>query len=431
MSELNQKKGWVVAFAGFGSNLSLGVLYSWGMFAEALQSNYGWTATQTQIPYMVACAMFALLMVPGGRLQDKLGPKPVILTAAVLTAIGFLMSGLILTVAGLSIFFGMLFGAAIGFGYATTTPTAIKWFGAHKRGLISGIVVSGFGIASVYAAPLAGYLIEQFGLTSTFYILGAIFSIALFVFSRFMANPPADYVPQQPPTLVKGTKKTTCAEANYEWKEMVRTPQFYSLWLMFCFGALAGLLIIGQLRSIGIEQASLTPQWATALVVFFAVCNSLGRICCGFISDKLDRRMTVVSIFMIQVFTFSFFSGFTTPFTLFAGTAVVAFAYGGMLSLFPSITCDYFGVKNLGLNYGLVFTAWGAGGVFGPLLGGVVRDVTGTYNISYIVAVALSAVGILLALTTKAPSERKVLVSSSSVCPACGENIFEAGGKAG
>jgi OFA family oxalate/formate antiporter-like MFS transporter len=429
-AEIKQKRGWQVTFAGLGINLSLGVLYSWAMFADALQTEqFGWSATQTQIPYMVACAVFAFLMVPGGRLQDKLGPKPVLTAAAALTAVGFFMSGTILSVFGLSIFFGIMFGSAMGFGYAATTPPAIKWFGAHQRGLVSGIVVSGFGLAGIYAAPLAGYLINQFGLKATFYILGAVFSAAIFLCARFIDNPPAGYVTAEPVSLTKSKKKSS-AENDYDWKEMIRTPQFFSLWIMFCFGTFAGLLIIGQLKRIGMEQASLTPSAAMLLVVLYAIFNFAGRISCGIISDKMDRRMTLVAIFLLQVVSFVFFARFTTTLTIFIGTAAVAFAFGGMLSLFPTIACDYFGLKNMGLNYGLIFTAWGAGGVFGPLLGGLVRDTTGAYNMSYAVAAALSGVGMLLALATKAPSTKKVSVPI--ICPSCGENVhLQSGSVAG
>ncbi|MDW7650917.1 MAG: OFA family MFS transporter [Bacillota bacterium] len=431
-AKMSEKKGWVVTFAGLGINLSLGVLYSWAMFADALQANAGWSTIQTQIPYMVACAVFAFLMVPGGRLQDKLGPKPVLLAAAALTLIGFFMSGLLMSVAGLSIFFGVVFGSAIGFGYAATTPPAIKWFGAHKRGLISGIVVSGFGIAGIYAAPLTGYLIGEYGLQGTFYILGIVFGAALLLFSRFIANPPAGYVPAQPDFRTRKAGKTACAGIDYDWREMLRTPQFYSLWLMFCFGTFAGLLIIGQLKRIGMEQAAMTGETAMLLVVIYAIFNFVGRIGCGVISDKFDRKMTLVGIFMVQVFCFAFFAQFTTPLTMFIGTAFVALTFGGMLSLFPSIACDYFGVKNMGLNYGLIFTAWGAGGVFGPLLGGITRDLTGTYTASFTVSAIISALGILLALLTRAPAEKKVVVPSTCICPSCGESInLQTGSAAG
>ncbi len=188
---------------------------------------------------------------------------------------------------------------------------------------------------------------------------------------------------------------------------MVSTPQFYILWLMFCFGTFSGLLILGQLSNIAQEQIGVTAGAATSFIMIYAVFNWFGRIACGVISDKIGRKATLFLTFISRFVCFIFFASFTTflPFSI--GTALVAFTFGGMLTLFPSITADYFGVKNLGLNYGLVFTAWGAGGVFGPLLGGLVRDLTGTYNIGYIVSAILSLVGAILCLIMPAIKEKK------------------------
>ncbi len=430
-SLVSQKKGWIVAFSGLGVNLALGVLYSWGVFAAALRSApNNWTATQSQLPYMIACAVFAFLMVPGGRLQDKIGPKPIIMAAGLLTGLGFVFSGLFMTVLGLSLFFGVVFGTAMGFGYAATTPPAIKWFGPHKRGLISGIVVSGFGLAGIYVAPLTRYLLAAHGIVNTFFVLGAGFCAAILVFAQFISNPPAGYVAPAPADKIKERKILKINKGSgidYDWKEMIKTPQFLGLWIMFCFGTFAGLLVIGQLANIGIEQASLAPQTAVLLVSVYALFNFLGRIGCGFISDKLERKMTLLIIFGIQVICFAFFSQFTTTLTLFIGTAFVAFAFGGMLSLFPAITCDYFGVKNLGVNYGLVFTAWGAGGVFGPLLGGMVRDATGAYGAAFAVSAVLSALGIIITTVIKPPNQAAAKKDPVPVglvaCPHCGEGI--------
>lgn len=411
-------KGWIVTFSGLGVNLALGVLYSWGVFASALRAE-GWTSTQSQIPYMIACAVFAILMVPGGRVQDRFGPKLVLLIASVMTAIGFIFSGLFKTVSGLSIFFGIFFGIAMGFGYATTTPTAIKWFGKEHRGLISGIVVSGFGLAGIYIAPLTNRLIEQFGLDQAFIILGLFFSAIILLFRLFIANPPDGFRPALPNAVTSRKADVKLASIlqpaaadrparDYTWREMMRTPQFYLLWVMFLLGTFAGLLILGQLSTIGQEQADLTPAVATSLVMIYAVFNWLGRIMTGLISDKIGRRATLLSIFLIQVISFLLFAQLTTYLPLALGTAFVALSFGGMLTNFPAVTADFFGVKNLGLNYGLVFTAWGGGGVFGPFLGGLVHDLTGAYLVSYRVSAILCFIGALLSLMVRAPRESAV-----------------------
>jgi MFS transporter, OFA family, oxalate/formate antiporter len=401
MKKINQ--GVVVMLAGLGINLTLGVLYAWGVISAALIDQMGWTATQTQIPYMIACAAFAFFMVPGGRLQDKFGPKPIIIAAAILTGVGFLMAGAIMTVIGLSIFFGLVFGIGMGMGYAAPTPAAIKWFCPSKRGLISGTVVSGFGLAPIYIAPLTTTLIGRLGIQQSFYVLGILFFLAIVFLAQFVCNPPQDYKPKISALV---TAKKHLAQKEFELREMLRTPQFYSLWTMFCFGTFAGLLTIGQMAKIGTEQAGMKS--AFILIAFYAFFNFFGRILWGVISDKLGRKYSLLSIFLIQLLTYVAFPFLTTPFTLVIGIILVGFTFGGMLTVFPAVTADYYGMKNFGLNYGIVFTAWGIGGVLGPLLGGIVRDLTGTYILSYGVSAILSSFGVLLSLGMKSPGSKRL-----------------------
>lgn len=403
-------RGMTVAFAGMGVNLCLGVLYSWGAFQGVLVlpgGLYEWTALQSQIPYMIACFIFACSMVPGGRLQDRIGPRTVIMSAGVLALLGMVLSGFMITPVGLSISFGIVFGLAMGFGYAAPTPAAVKWFGPHKRGLISGIVVSGFGLAGIYVAPLSRYLLAQYGLANTFIILGIAYGIIIVLLAQLISNPPAGYVPEPPPEHLasKFAAKAKGLVVDWDYKQMMKTPQFFGLWGMFCIGTFAGLLIIGQLRRIGIEQAALNDSLAFWLISMYAVFNWGGRIGCGIIADKIGFRNTLLAMFVLQVAVFALFSTFVTALPIFIATALVAFAFGGMLTIFPAITANYFGVKNLGVNYGLVFTAWGGGGVFGPLVGGLVRDATGTFTTAYTISAVLSVLGILLAVTMKAPKD--------------------------
>ncbi len=387
-------------------NLALGILYSWSIIAAFLRDELGWTAIETQLPYMIACGVFAILMVPGGRIQDIIGPRIVIMAAAVFAGIGLIGSSFFLNVLGLTIFFGVVFGTAMGLGYSSTTPPALKWFGPDKRGLIAGIVVSGFGIASVYSAPLANYLLEAVGLSTTFIILGITFFAVILVLAQFINNPPTGYLPAGPASNVSGADYLitgNCQQKNFTWHEMVKTPQFYLLWLIFCFGSLAGLMVIGQLSSIVLEQSNLSLGFI--LVAILAIFNAGGRIIGGIMFDKLGRTYTLVIVFTAQAINFLLFGSYNTLETLIIGTMVVGFCYGACLSIFPSVTALLYGVKNLGVNYGLIFTSWGAGGVFGGLIGGMVRDATGTYTAAYLTASLLCFISIILALLIKTPEK--------------------------
>ena len=270
----NTKKAWLVVFSGLGVNLTLGVFYSWGIISATLIDGFNWTATQTQIPYMLASAVFALTMIPGGKLQDKFGPRPILFVSSILAGLGFFFSGLNLSVAGLTFFFGLVLGLAMGFGYSSLTPAAVNWFHSDHRGLISGIVVSGFGLAPVYIAPLASGLIGLFGLPASLMILGLLFFLIVFTLSFFISNL------QEGVEKVKLKKKPRkvhrLTSKDYTLKKMVRTPQFYILWTVFFFETFAGLLIIGQMSKIGLDQASISNGFL--LVVVYAIFNFIGGV---------------------------------------------------------------------------------------------------------------------------------------------------------
>lgn len=395
--------GWRVTFAGTGVNLALGVLYSWSVIAQYLRTEMGWSATDTQLPYMVACGVFAVLMIPGGRMQDRIGPRDVIMASAVFAGLGLVGSSLFMTVTGLTIFFGILFGASMGLGYSAATPPAVKWFGPEKRGLITGLVVSGFGLASVYAAPLSNYLLGGFGIRTTFIVLGIAFFVVVLALAQLIGNPPAGYKPAGATAQKKGkkTKQSTVKidlPEDFEWREIIKTPNFYLLWLMFCFGSLAGLMIIGQLSGIAYEQSGIALGFL--LVAILAVFNAGGRIFAGILFDRVGMN-TLFLIFGLQTVNFILFSTYTTLPTLLLGTVVAGLCYGACLSVFPATTATLFGVKNMGINYGLVFSAWGAGGVFGGLIGGRFRDLFGSYQYAYLLAALLCLVGLALAFVIK------------------------------
>lgn len=317
------------------------------------------------------------------------------MASAILAGIGFQMSSVFMTVTGLTIFYGMIFGLAMSMGYAALTPAAVKWFGPEKRGFISGIVVSGFGLAPIFMAPLTTHLIGLYGINKTFFLLGAGFFVVIMILSQFISNPPKDYIPEK----TSSDNKTLTApkpSVDLDWKEVLKTKQFYILWIMFCCGTFAGLLLIGQMAKIGSEQAGMTQ--AFQIVTVCALFNFLGRIGCGVLSDKWGRNATLFLMFMLQFTIYMCFNRLINPISLSFGVAVVGFTFGGMLTLFPAANADHFGMKNFGMNHGMLITAWGIGGITGPLLGGLVRDMTGGYSLIYIISALVSLSGAMLSL---------------------------------
>jgi len=394
-----ESHGWRVTFAGLGINLALGILYTWSVISKGVPDDWGWSQADKSWPYAVACLVFCLVMVPAGLMQDKLGPRLVATIGGVLVGLGMILASFTTTSLGYILGFGVLAGAGIGFGYASATPPAVKWFPAVKTGMIAGIVVSGFGLASVYAAPLSNWLIGKFGLATAVMALGVAFLFVVSGLAQILKSPPAGYVPAgTPPPPADGAAQQK--EEYLPW-EMLGTWQFYVLWFMYACGAGAGLMIISKLAKIASSQAGL--ELGFILVAVLAVGNGVGRIVAGIASDKIGRKATMLICFVLQTVLILLLSQ-TTKGSLLANTAVLAVVsaliganYGANLSLFPSVTKDYYGLENFGMNYGLVFTAWGFGGFMLALLAGKVYDATESFNFAYYCSAALLA---LAAVTT-------------------------------
>jgi len=404
------KRGWVVTFAGMGVNLCLGVLYSWSVFAKALVDQLHWTKTNASLPYTIAIILFAIFMVPAGRVTDKWGPRLVITLGGILTGGGMILASLNQSL-GLMIFaFGILVGIGIGMGYAAATPAAVKWFGPDKKGLISGIVVAGFGLGSVYIAPLTNYLI-QFGISRAFFIEGIIFLVAIVAIAQLLSFPPKGYAASVAAGKNPGKKLIHPAASiahEYEWHEMLKTPTFYLIWFIYMLGSFAGLMVIGHLAKIADIQVGI--QYGFVLVALLAILNAGGRVCSGWLGDKIGRVNTLFGVLLIQAINMFLFRNYSTVVTLTLGVLIAGYCYGSLLSLFPSITYEYYGTKNAGVNYGLVFTAWGAGGVLGPIVAGKVADMTGTYFGAYLIASILCIVGCVLTRLIRTPKVAKAVI---------------------
>jgi MFS transporter, OFA family, oxalate/formate antiporter len=391
--------GWIITGAALGINLLLGLLYAWSVFKKALVAEWGWNDVTAALPFTVAAAIFAFMMIFAGRAQDKYGPKVIALLGGVMFGIGIIASGFTQNPVMMVITFGVIGGIGIGLGYSATTPCAIKWFASSKKGIISGIVVSGVGLAPVYMAPLTAYFLHLYGIQHTFMILGTIALIAIVLFSLILKNPPADFVPVQ---VATAKIKASPSLNNLSWTEILKTRQFYLLWCIYLLSATAGLMLIAHMASIAGTQAAWKAGFI--LVVVLSVFNALGRIAIGFLSDKIGRKLAMVVVFLLQAVNMFAFAFYTTIPLLVIGAAIAGLAYGSLFSLMPSITADFFGIKNLGVNYGLVFSGWGIAAVIGPILGGYAMIKSGTYTMSYIVAGILLIIGTLLVKLIKTPT---------------------------
>ena len=322
--------------------------------------------------------------------------------------------------------FGVLVGAGIAFGYSPSTPAAIKWFPPHKVGRITGIVVAGFGLASVYIAPLTTWLLGIGGLQSTMLILGIAFLVIVCGLSLMLVNPPAGYVPngfverrKQSPNNTQ--KRALFEDAEVGPKQVLKSPAFWLLWAIYFIGAGAGLMVVGNIA--GMAKSSLGEK-AFIAVALLAVGNAMGRLAAGVLSDKIGRKKTLGCIFIFQALlmfvavwiTGNAGSSSTNAFLLVFLTTLIGFNYGANLTVFPSFTKDMWGMKNFGMNYGLLFTAWGVGGLVMSRVSQYLVVRTGSFKISLMCAGILLLAGTCLIAMVKDEKDemRRTLANARS-----------------
>ena len=411
--------GWRVVFAGLGINLALGILYTWSIISGGIPDEWGWSQGDKSLPYSVCCLVFCLIMVLAGRMQDKIGPRIVASIGGILVGIGFIIASMTTSVMSFVVGFGLLAGAGIGFGYASATPPAIKWFPSAKTGLIAGIVVSGFGLASVYAAPLAKWLIASYGIGKMMLILGIGFFVVVVSLAQLLKVPHVvmQYIKEYGDV---GEKKQEAMakqasidigvpveNQDFSSKEMLCTVQFYMLWFMYACGAGAGLMIISVAKKI--VNIHVAESMAIAAVVGLAIGNGGGRILAGMLSDKIGRKTTLFICFIFQAILIFLLSQANEGSILASGpaliliTALIGANYGSNLALFPSFTKDFYGLKNFGMNYGLVFTSWGVGGFMLARLAGMMYDKYQTFTIAYYGASGLLVLAAVMVFFVKPP----------------------------
>ncbi len=392
-----------------------------GTTVLGFKNGWGWTQSDKAWPYSIACLIFCLIMVPAGRMQDKLSPRLVASIGGVLVGVGMILAALIgmsapgSSLIGFIVGFGVLAGAGIGFGYAAATPPAVKWFPKAKTGLIAGLVVSGFGLASVYAAPLATKLTELYGLTTMVMAFGVGFLIVVCVLAQLLKAPPAGFVPSGAVAAAPPAADGTVKKEDFRPSEMLKTWQFYLLWFMYACGAGAGLMVISVTKKLGAGKTIGAFGAGTIMVVTLAIGNGAGRIMAGMLSDKLGRKATMAIFFVFQAVMVMLLalsgsvSALGTGVMLAIVAALVGANYGSNLALFPSATKDFYGLKNFGMNYGLVFTAWGVGGFMLAKFAGWVYDGKiletwkGSFNFAYYTSAALLVLAALLTIVVRAP----------------------------
>ncbi len=396
------------ALVAFGSVIFffIGTIYSWSIFRGPIQKLYGATATESGAPYMLFFAIQAFSMPFLGPFIDKIHPRRVILLNGAIMSAGLILSSFAENIYQFTAAFSFIFGFGATAVYATPIAVATKWF-PDRKGLAIGLTLFGMGLAPLVMAPLAVKFVAKWGVLMTFRILGAAFLVIAVTLSLPIKYPPPGWTPKG--WVPKENSHSTPNTLEFTRGEMIKTPAFFALWICFMISSGIGLTVIGMTNQAAVEIIKMSPESAAFAISIFAIFNGLGRPAWGYIVDRLRPRLAITISF-----TMTFLASLAMAFARENSIAVFAvaiptiwFCYGGWLSIAPSVTANFFGLKNSSQNYGIVFTGFGIAAVVGNTISGKIKDIYGDYIYVFYIIPFAAAAGIIIAnLFLKQPNKK-------------------------
>lgn len=368
--------------------LALGAVYGWSVFLNPLRDAYGAGKVEVSLVFTVTLVTLGLTAGLGGWLQGRYGPRKVATAAGILYGGGVALSGFAPDLPVLYLTHGVIGGIGLGFGYIVPLTVLTGWF-PDRRGQITGLAVTGFGLGALITSPLATELIAAIGVGNTFLTLGLGYMLIVTLAAQYLVRAPDGFAPAG---WTPSAQKIKPALHNATLREALRGPHWYLLWLMLALNVSAGAALISVAAPLTQELTHVGASMGALAVCVIALFNGIGRIVFGTLSDRIGRPRAFMAIFLLQVVAFASIAMTTNFLWMLFPFAVIALCYGGGFGTMPAFAADLFGPKYAGTIYGAMLTAWSAGAVAGPML---------ISAVSY--RAALCAIALVLALAAALP----------------------------
>lgn len=382
-------------------HINIGSIFIWSLFKGPLVELFAWDPVDVSLTFSIMFGLFFASSVAWGKIQDRIGPRWVAMLCGLCFGLTFILASRISSLPHLYATIGVLGGLGVGSGYVSALSACLKWF-PDKRGLVSGLILAGYGSGPVIFSGVADKLIRSCGILDTFMILGWLFGGCILVAAQFLKNPPPGYIPAG---WVPGAEQQKTSGADYTSGEMVRTPQFWLIGLSFFLGANTGIMVVSNLVDIAVDNGT-GMAVAVMMVSLFALGNTCGRIFGGGASDRWGRAVVLRGIFCVQaasLVSVYVLSGVVVTVPLFC----ISLAWGGISSIFPALTADYFGSRNLGGNYGLVLLLHGVGVMASPILYDFLKGAGGIHPLLF--CASLACVGFCVTFILRPPARGRAV----------------------
>ncbi len=387
-------------------NLCVGAVYAFSVLAGPIGQHFDWTKAQVMMAFTINAAISPIPMILGGKLLDKGLAKVSIMVGGAMFGLGFILTGFAKSPIQLYLSYGVLAGFGQGITYSGTIGNTVRLF-PDKKGFATGIVTAGFGGATIIAAPVANYLIENNGIIYTLKTMGLTYLIVTVGFGLLVKAAPAGYKPEgwNPTTATNSSKPV----ANTNWTGMIRTPKFYVIASMFMLGALSGMMITANASAIGQRMFGLTAAVAALYVSLYSLSNCMGRIFWGTVSDKFGRNNALICIYTVISAMLLLIANSTSKVGFVISIVGIGLCFGGTLGIFPSIVAEKFGMKYYGVNYGITFIGYSLAAFFGPRIAvQVALANNGSFTKAFYIGLILNLIGIALTLLFKSLEKKEL-----------------------
>ncbi|MBI4303041.1 MAG: MFS transporter [Chloroflexi bacterium] len=372
----------------------MGAQYSFGVFIKPLTKEFSWSVAATSGAFSFYMAFHGFLFIITGRLNDRLGPRVVMTACGLFLGLGYLLMSRINSLWQLYLFYGIIISIGMSGGFVPLTSTIARWF-TSKRGLMTGIAVSGIGAGTMLMPPLATYLISAYDWRTSFVVVGIIVLLVMVAAAQFLRRDPSQMkqFPDGKSEMQKEATKPT--HGGLSLKEIMRTSQF---WLMslsyFCFGIFIQTVIV-HIAPHAIEL-EIPPTVAANLFVAIGGLSIVGRITMGGFADRIGYKKAFILCFIIATIALTWLIFARTMGMLLLFAAVFGFAYGGLVALQSLLVANLFGLGSHGMILGINVSINTIGGALGPVIAGRIFDVRGSYTLAFILVAIVSAIGLTL-----------------------------------